>query len=123
MSDAGDATVFSRSRQVVFDKPIAKAELEELLQQIMNRMGEPLAYNGVILGHIKALARLPEENQYLFLSVTRLDQVDRKVSPEWSRRQGPIDRMELAVNALVFGHSSSEVEKIVEESLKKAGMI
>lgn len=118
-----DATVYSRCRQVIFDKPLARAELEGLLQQFMNGLGEPLAYNGVILGHIKALARLPEANQYLFLSLTRLDQVDRRASPEWDSRQSPIGRMELAVNALVFGHSSAAVEKVVEESLQKTGMI
>lgn len=118
-----DATVFSRSRQFVFEKPVTRTEVEGLLKKMLHAIGEQLSYNTVILGHIKVLARSSTGDDYLFLSLTRLDRVDVKASPDWSRLEcDVIDNIELAINVLVFGYSSSTVEKVVDAALKSSGL-
>jgi hypothetical protein len=109
-----DATVFSQVQRIEFNRPISKLEVEQLLKKFLVGIGEPLAYNGVILGHIKMLARTTIENDFLFLSLTRLNQVDVKPSPNWgSMGDEPIIAMELTINVLVFNYSRSIVKKVV----------
>lgn len=109
-----DATVFSQVQRIEFNRPISKLEVEQLLKKFLVGIGEPLAYNGVILGHIKMLARTTIENDFLFLSLTRLNQVDVKPSPNWgSMGDEPSVAMELTINVLVFNYSRSIVKKVV----------
>lgn len=112
-----EATVFSQSRQLVFEKPVTRADIEKLLMKMMEDIGEPVSYNKVILGHIKVLARFTNEDDYLFLSLTRLNQVDSKVSP--GTFSDSIDRVNLNINVLVFGYSMETVEKVVTAALQK----
>lgn len=115
-----DATVFSQSRSIVFEKPVTRIEVEGLLKNFMSVVGTPLSYNGVILGHIKVLARLTTKEDFLFFSLTRLNHVDVKASPEWSPTDcSTICNMELDINVLVFGHSINMVEKVVDTSLQE----
>ncbi|MBU2700972.1 hypothetical protein Ga0466249_002083 [Sporomusaceae bacterium BoRhaA] len=109
-----DATVFSQVQRIEFNRQISKLEVEQLLKKFLVGIGEPLAYNGVILGHIKMFARTTIENDFLFLSLTRLNQVDVKSSPNWgSMGVEPIIAMELTINVLVFNYSRSIVKKVV----------
>lgn len=118
-----DATVFSRSRQFVFEKPVTRTEVEGLLKKMLHAIGEQLSYNAVILGHIKVLARLSTGDDYLFLSLTRLDRVDVKASSSWSRLECEvIDNIELAINVLVVGYSSGTVGKAVDAALTRSGL-
>lgn len=115
-----NATVFSQSRCIIFEEPVTRIEVEGLLKKFMSAVGTPLSYNGVILGHIKVLARITTKTDFLFLSLTRLDHVDSKASPEWSSMDcSKIYNMELDINVLVFGHSISMVEKVVDTSLQE----
>lgn len=114
-----DATVFSRSQQLVFEMPVTRIDAENLLQKMLYAIGEQLSYNKIILGHIKVLARVSTEDDYLFLSITRLDCVDVKPSPNWLRAStSTINGMELDINVLVFGYSLSTVEKVVNAALR-----
>lgn len=109
-----DATVFSQVQRIEFNEPISKLEIEQLLKKFLVGIGEPLAYNGVILGHIKMFARTAIENDFLFLSLTRLNQVDVKPSPNWgSMGVESIIALELTINVLVFNYSRSIVKKVV----------
>lgn len=118
-----DATVFSRSRQLVFEKSVTRTEVEGLLKKMLHSIGEQLSYNAVILGHIKVLARLSTGDDYLFLSLTRLDRVDVTASSDWLRLEcDVIDNIELAINVLVFGYSSSTVGKVVDAALTSSGL-
>lgn len=117
-----NATVFSQLRLITFAESRTRIEVEELLKKFMSAVGTPLSYNGVILGHIKVLARITTKKDFLFLSLTRLDHVDSKASPEWSSTDCyKIDNMELDINVLVFGHNISMVEKVVDTSLQEFG--
>jgi len=115
-----NATVFSRLQPIVFKEALTRLEVEEVLKKFMSAVGSPLSYKGVILGHIKVSARLEGKNDFLFLSLTRLDKVDVKASPQWCPTDGAaIRNMELDINVLVFGHSIEMVEKIVCTSLQE----
>jgi hypothetical protein len=115
-----EATVFSKERRVVFDKPVTRAGVELLLKEFLVGLGNPLAYGKAILGHIKVMARIPDQEDFLFLSLTTVNRVDAKPSPDWCREDPPnICSLELKVNVLVFGYSLATVEKLVEASLQK----
>lgn len=115
-----NATVYSQLQPIIFAEALTKAEVEELLKKFMSAVGSPLSYNGVILGHIKVSARLATRNDFLFLSLTRLDKVDVKASLQWSNTDGgKIDHLELDINVLVFGYSISIVETTVDIALQE----
>lgn len=115
-----NATVFSQVRPVIFAEAITRGGVEELLKKFMSAVGSPLSHNGVILGHIKVSARLATRNDFLFLSLTRLDKVDVKASPQWSSTDcGRIDHLELDINVLIFGYSISKVETAVDTALQE----
>jgi hypothetical protein len=119
-----EATVFSQSRHIIFKEEIDILEAEQLMRELITSIGKELSYNEVILGHIKILAKLlqPVAEHFLFLSLTRLDQVDIVPSECWPK-EGDIslDRLELYVNVLVFGHTMCKVEKVVNDALKGLG--
>jgi len=113
-----DATVFSQTRRVVFAKPVSGIGLEKVLRDFLGALGEPLSYNGVILGHIKVMVRIPASEDLFFLSLTKLDRVDIKTSPTYSRTDdNNIDSIELTINVLLFGYSRSTVEKTIGAAL------
>lgn len=112
-----DATVFSKTHSISFDKPVTKLNIEKFVKQLIQDIGKPLAHNGIIVGHIKVLAKVPSE-EFLFLSLTRLDQLDIKSSSEWqSSLSSEFNSVILDINVLVFGHSKKTVEEIVNDSL------
>ncbi|WP_371371741.1 hypothetical protein [Sporomusa aerivorans] len=116
------ATVFSKWYDVSLGKIMTTTQTEELLRESIAFIGRALAYNGIILGHIKILARLPEPviDRYLFLSLTRLEQIDITPSKYWSKVSGiGLTHIELHVNVLIFGYTFSEVEAVITEALKK----
>ncbi|MDF2874740.1 MAG: hypothetical protein K0R22_1423 [Sporomusa sp.] len=119
-----DATVFSRSHRIVFEEPLTALEAEGLLREFIASIGRALSRNEVILGHIKVLAKLSESEpeQFLFLSHTRLTQVDVTPSKCWPNDDEiSLSRLELCVNVLVFGYTISEVENVVAEALQELG--
>ncbi len=119
-----DATVFSRVQQIDFDRPVATFEAQRLLKGFLVRIGEPLSYHGVILGHIKMLAKMAGENDFLFLSLTRLDEVDVKPSPNWASADAvPIPSLELILNVLVFGYSREAVAKAVAAAAEQLAAV
>ncbi|WP_425058059.1 hypothetical protein SCACP_27040 [Sporomusa carbonis] len=112
-----DATIFSKYYQVVFNEPATKTEIEAILKKILDLIGRPLSRNGIILGHIKLLAKLNSEEEFLFLSLTRLDRIDVKASAQWSCADTRgIDSIRLNVNVLVFGHSMSDIVEVVNKA-------
>lgn len=117
MNKLDDAVVFSKKYNLAFARPVARPVVEKLANCLIQDIGRPLSHKGVILGHIKVLAKLTEE-EFLFLSLTRLDRVDSKTSSRWSAgvddaRNG----IDLDINVLVFGHDGMTIEKVVEDSL------
>ena len=109
-----EATIFSQVQRIAFDSPVTKAEAGALLKKFLITIGEPLAYNKIILGHIKMLAKATDENDFLFLSLTRLDQIDVKSSPIWANDKfTAVDELELTINVLVFGYNKATVTKAV----------
>ncbi len=119
-----DATVFSQVQQIDFDRPLARSAAEQLLQKFLLTIGEPLSYHGVILGHIKMLAKTTGENNFLFLSLTHLDHVDVKPSPNWgSGDLEPVNFIELTINVLVFNYSRSTVAKIVAAATEQLASV
>ncbi|XEQ92016.1 hypothetical protein SCACP_08310 [Sporomusa carbonis] len=119
-----DATVFSQTRRIVFEKSLTTPEVERRLRDFIRSVGKALSHNEIILGHIKVLAKLPEPaaEHFLVLSLTRLDRVDVTPSDCWRNRDGVIlDSLELYVNVLVFEHTLSAVKKVVNDALKDLG--
>lgn len=112
-----DATVVSKTYSISLDKPVTKLHVEKLVKTLIQDIGRPLAHNGIIVGHIKVLAKVPGE-EFLFLSLTRLDRLDVKSSSEWqSGLASEYNSVTLDINVLVFGHSKKAVEEIVNGSL------
>ncbi len=119
-----DATVFSQRYQIFFEKSMTIMQTESVLREFVVSIGRALACNEIILGHVKILARLPEPalDNFIFLSLTRLDQVDQTPSEYWANIGGvTLDCLVLHVNVLVFGHTLSQVEEQVVVALKKLG--
>lgn len=119
-----DAAIFSRHYRILFEKPMTTAQAEELLRECIMTIGRGVACNNIILGHIKILARLSKlaVEHFLFLSLTRLEQVDVIPSNCWRNVSGIVlDSLELEVNVLVFGHALGEVEAKVGEALGQLG--
>lgn len=112
-----NAAIFSKTYHIIFEHPVAKAQFEKYIGRLMQDIGRPLAYNGSILGHIKILGKLSEE-EFLFLSLTKLEQVDIKPSSQWTTRMSDeINSITLDVNVLIFGYSKEIIEEIVNDSI------
>lgn len=112
-----DATIFSKAHHILFEKPVTKPIIEKLVKRLILDIGRPLSYNGVIVGHIKLLAKISED-EFLFLSLTKLDRVDVKASSLWeSDLSVEYNTINLDINVLVFGHSKKVIEEVVNGSL------
>ncbi len=112
-----DATVFSKTNHVIFEKPVTKPIIEKLVKRLIQDIGRPLSYNGIIVGHIKILGKVSEE-EFQFLSLTKLDRVDVKSSSQWETEiSGEFNSIDLDINVLVFGHSKRVIEEVVNGSL------
>lgn len=119
-----EATVFSRNQRIILAEPLTALAAESLLREFIGAIGRALSRNEVILGHIKVLAKLSDSapEQFLFLSHTRLTQVDVTPSKHWpEREEADVSHLELCVNVLVFGYTLSEVEKVVAAALAELG--
>ena len=117
-----EATVFSQSRRIVFHTPVARTAVEDLLKACIANIGGQLAFDNVILGHIKLVGRLSGEGGVLFLSQTTLDRVDVQALSEWLHADSPdISGMEIVVNVMVFGPSLETVTNAVNSSLQELG--
>lgn len=118
-----DATVFSQTWQVILASPVTRGDLEKMLTSFLNDIGRPLSYHGVIVGHIKVLVRLPRNNDFLFLSLTRLDVIDVKPSPGWYGAVAEaVGELALHINVLLFGFSKDAVAQTVAAALQKSGL-
>ena len=114
-----EPTVFSQTRSIKFDSPVARNVVEEHLKTSLANIGTQLAFENVIIGHIKLVCRLPEEGGVLFMSLTMLDQVDVQALPGWQHADGfGIINMEIVINVLIFGHSLDGVKKTVDSSFE-----
>ena len=114
-----EPTIFSHKRCATFEIPLSRAEAEERLKEFVKAIARPLLYDTVVLGHIKVVARIPGETDFLFLSLTSSDRVDIKTSPSWLSADARfISGMEIKINVLVFGYSMTTVTEVVEKSLK-----
>lgn len=117
MDKLTDAVVFSKTRQVDLAQEVTKPTIERLVRQFIQDIGRPLAHNGIIVGHIKLLVKVSEE-EFLFASITRLDRVDLKMSSDWAAGlDNKYHQIKLDINVLIFGHSEEAIEKVVEGSL------
>ncbi|SCM79033.1 conserved hypothetical protein [uncultured Sporomusa sp.] len=117
MNKLDDAVVFSKKYNIVFARPVVRPVIEKLANCLIQDIGRPLAHKGVIMGHIKVLAKLTEE-EFLFLSLTRMDRVDSKTSSRWpAEADDSRDGIDLDINVLVFGHDDKTIETVVEDSL------
>lgn len=117
MNKLRDAVVFSRKYRVNFKDIISKARVEELSKGLIQGISQPLSHKGIILGHIKLIA-IQSEEEFIFLSVTRLDAVDVKPSSKWLRRtEVKVDKIDFEINVLLYGHKHQEIEQRVEDEL------
>jgi len=112
-----DATVFSKSITMNLKQPLTREELTDSVKKLVLHIGQPLAYKGVILGHIKVLVKLDEE-EFIFFSLTKIDCVDIKFSLEQDAMQLEVfEKLVLEINVLVFGHTKEEIESVVKHAL------
>lgn len=116
------ATVFSCRREVCFATPLEQGAAEALLRRFVACIGEKLACGGIILGHIKILAKIPGGEDFLFLSMTRADKVDAKRSAKGGFGEtGLRGNVELTINVLVVGRSKKAIEAAVGDALFRLG--
>lgn len=120
----GDATVFSQVQRIELESCFTAVECEQRLRHFIELLGKALSHNGIILGHIKVLAKLPafDDEHFLVLSLTRLDSVDITQSKRW-RESGNVSllSLELHINVLVFGYTLQQVEAAVHSNLLTLG--
>lgn len=117
------ATAFSCREEVLFPTPLDGAAAEAKLRQFVISIGAQLACGGIILGHIKILAKITEGEKFLFLSMTRLGEVDVKHSLEGGFGSiGRCSRMEVTINVLIIGRSIAEIEKAVGSAMGRLGL-
>lgn len=124
---SGDATVFSRIYRGNFKKPVTLQESEKYLKKFVTLIGNELSCNGIILGHIKLLAKIPSkqvgEESFIFLSLTRLECIDIIPAIEWESNRGNLlEELELHLNILVFGYSQQLVQRTVNKARKVSGL-
>lgn len=117
MADLDDAVIFSKLIPVVFEKPVRKKSFAGMLTRLVKSIGTHLSHNGVIIGHIKLVAELPDE-QFLFLSLTRLEQVDMTASANWGAEGDEVTRTDLKINILIFGYSESYIAEVADAALQ-----
>ena len=114
------AVIFSKVYRAEFSAALSKLQAEKILVDFLNSVAEPLAHNQIILGHLKMVAKVPETQEFLFLSLTRLDQTDVKKSNDWTCSEAnEIRLMDIDLNVLVFKHSRVKVEMVVQSALRK----
>jgi hypothetical protein len=113
------ATVFSCRQEIVFATPLAEAAAETRLRRFLAEIGGQLAFGGIILGHIKLAAKIPGGDNFLFLSMTRADEVDARHSAKGGLDGGLLAGVELTLNALVVGRGRQEIGEIVSIAMGK----
>lgn len=115
------ATVFSCRREISFPAAFNAVDAENRLRQFVARIGGQLASGGIIPGHIKVLAKVPgKENDFLFLSMTRLGEVDLKRSSQGGLDSiGLISGIELTINVLIIKRSKTEIEEAIFFALNR----
>ncbi|HWR45544.1 hypothetical protein [Sporomusa sp.] len=117
MNKLTDASVFSKTHHIGFEKAVTKPGVEKLVMRLIQDIGRPLSHNGIIVGHIKVLAKLSNE-EFIFLSLTRLDRVDVKFSAQWTTDlASEFNSINLDINVLVFGYSRAVIAELVDASL------
>ncbi len=117
MNDLTDATIFSKFYPIIFNNAVRKANLEPMLKNLLLSIGVPLSHNGVIVGHLKLVAEISKE-EFLFLSLTRLDRVDVTASTSWTGQGDDIIGMDLKINVLVFGFNKNYIAEVVAAALQ-----
>ncbi|MGL5512918.1 MAG: hypothetical protein ACRDBM_06720 [Sporomusa sp.] len=120
----GEATVFSQVRRIELESFSTAVECEQRLRHFVELLGKALSHNGIILGHIKVLAKLPafDDEHFLVLSLTRLDSVDITLSEHWREGDGVnLRSLELHINVLVFGYTLHQVEAAIHSGLLTLG--
>lgn len=117
MNKLTDATVFSKTYTISLDREITKPDLESMVKRLVLDVGGPLSHKGIIVGHIKVLAKLPD-GEFIFVSLTRLDRVDVRASAQWPiAAERGLARFDLDVNVLVFGYDEAVIAKAVDAAL------
>lgn len=117
MNKLTDATVFSKNYPIAFDREITKPAVERVISRLVMDIGSPLSHNGIIVGHIKVLAKLSAD-EFIFVSLTRLDRVDVRFSAKWPvAAELGFTRFDLDVNVLIFGHTEAAIAQVVDAAL------
>ena len=113
------ATVFSRSRVVAFAQPVARDKIAEDLKNFLGNIGERLAVDKIILGHIKMAACFSDAEDFIFFSMTNTERIDVKFSPRWHSFAGDIEKAALDINVLIFGPSPQKVSLAVDSAWRR----
>ncbi len=117
MNKLTDATVFSKNYTISFDREITKPAVERVVSRLVMDIGSPLSHNGIIVGHIKVLAKLSAD-EFIFVSLTRLDRVDVRFSAKWPvAAERGFARFDLDVNVLIFGYNEAAITQVVDAAL------
>lgn len=122
-----DATVFSRIYRSSFKNPVTVRESERYLETFIAFIGDKLSCNGIILGHIKLLAKVPAKQNgkesFIFLSLTRAGCIDITPLAGWQDNGYKLlAEMELHLNILVFGYSRQQVQRTVNKARRLSGL-
>ena len=116
MNELIDATSFSKFYPIILKRAVTKKNLGEMLKRLIQSIGKPLAHNGVIIGHIKILAEISDE-EFLFLSLTSLERVNIAASSDWTYEGDELIGLDIKISVLLFGHSKSVVVEVVKVSI------
>lgn len=117
MNKLSDAVIYSKKYAINFKQDLSKVNIEVLFKQLFEQISRPLSHNGIILGHIKLIVSISKE-EFMFLSVTRLDSVDAKFSSQWQRDSSvTASNINLDINVLIYGYKREMIEQKLEDAL------
>ena len=87
----------SRKYDIILKAPASTQYIEETLSSVLLKIAQIVGNDGIVLGHIKAIAQT--EDGTLALSVTRVGSVDVKYLGKWSEL-GSAERFTASINVL-----------------------
>lgn len=117
MNKLTDAVIFSKKYSLDFNQCLLKENIEVLFKQLMQEISKPLAHNDILLGHIKLIASISEE-EFMFSSVTKVDSINTKFSSKWlGELAGKVSNINLDINVLIYGYKREMIEQTVADAL------
>lgn len=106
------AAVLSKRMFFEFGDAKTGGAIAEETVKILRALGGRINSKGRIVGHLKCMVR--SGGHYVQFSAANFPDISVKAGPGWYERE--YGRVELIVNAIVFGYSKEQLEEFLNDS-------